>query len=94
MNPDEADRRAARALLHDLITHSAVTDANEPHAVIMRDPETGSLLVYGPFDNALLAVEAAEAWRGYHDEKTGPPAMEFRLAMFCGPETPPKGEGR
>lgn len=73
--------------LAELQTTVAGWDANERHAVIERDPETGLVQVFGVYPDGYAAVVAAGKRKEYHDRVTGPPSLVYEVAMYFEAET-------
>lgn len=85
--PSRAD---VLAFLHDARAMTEARDLDEPHGVILTDPETGSVQVYGPYPDAYAAASAAGAWQRYHDRVTGPPSMKVTIVMHLDASVPPE----
>jgi hypothetical protein len=80
-DPEEIARRAL-AFVEGLRSTYDQLDSQEPHMVVIRDPETNRLSTHGPYENQQVAEEAALRLRD--DFVRSDPEMdnlEFRLAL-------------
>lgn len=81
LTPRQVREDAAR-LLNELQARTRAADRRQPHCVIETDPETGTEQVFGPYPDADAADAAAAEQGAYHAKVTGPPAMNYRVALW------------
>lgn len=74
MKKPQVTKEAVLAVIAELREAMSTADLSLPHGVVMTDPETGLVQIYGPYDDHAGGVRAAGRLRAYHDEQTGPPA--------------------